>query len=192
MDAAMRLFSKNGFERTSIEQLAHAAGIGKGTIYSYFQTKSEIFYAFCKDELDCSHHEFLTNADPDASLIDQLMVLYMGEFNLISRNKDFGRLLMQHLVFPMETERGKAREMDDQWLELVFTLYRRAQHRRELRKDIDLFYISSHFYGLYIMAMSAWYSGRILTEEFESELRMLFQQAIEGLAPSGKKGCKVH
>jgi AcrR family transcriptional regulator len=192
MDAAMRLFSQRGFERTSIEQLASAAGIGKGTIYSYFKTKSEIFHAFCEDELDCIHHEFLTTADLDAPLIDLLMVLYMGEFNFISRNKEFGRLLMQHMVFPMEKERGKTREMDDQWLELVFTLYRRAQQRQELRKDIDLLYISGHFYGLYIMAISSWYSGRIRTEEFESELRRLFQQAIEGLASPDKKESKVH
>jgi AcrR family transcriptional regulator len=39
MEAAVRLFSEKGFEKTSIEQLARTAGIGKGTIYSYFQTK---------------------------------------------------------------------------------------------------------------------------------------------------------
>jgi len=187
MDAAVRLFSEKGFERTSIEQLARAAGIGKGTIYSYFQTKSEIFHAFCEDELDCIHHEFLTNADPDTFLVNQLMILYMGEFNLISRNKEFGRLLMQHMVFPMEKESVKTREMDAHWLDLVFSLYRRAQQRGELRKDVDLLFISGHFSGLYIMAISAWYSGRIRTEEFEETLQALFQQAIEGLAPLDKK-----
>jgi AcrR family transcriptional regulator len=190
MDAAERLFSEKGFERTSIEQLARAAGIGKGTIYSYFQTKSEIFYAFCEDELDLVHRDFLTNADPDAPVIDQLMVLYLGEFDLISRNKEFGRLLMQHMVFPTEKERVKTREMDDRWLDLVISLYRRAQERKELRKDVDILFVSGHFYGLYIMAISAWYSGRIRTEEFESGLRRLFQQAIEGLAPPEKKGVK--
>jgi AcrR family transcriptional regulator len=184
MEAAVRLFSENGFEKTSIEQLAQAAGIGKGTIYSYFQTKTEIFHAFCEDELDFIHGELLTKTDPDAPLIEQLMVLYMGEFSLISKNKEFGRLLMQQMVFPMETEHVKARDIDERWLALVFSIYRRSQERNELRKDLDLLYIAGHFYGLYIMAVSAWYSGRIHTEEIGPGLRRLFQQALDGLAPA--------
>jgi AcrR family transcriptional regulator len=184
MEAAVRLFSEKGFEKTSIEQLARAAGIGKGTIYSYFQTKTEIFHAFCEDELDFIHSELLAKTDPIALLIDQLMILYMGEFSLISRNKEFGRLLMQQMVFPVETDHVKAREIDDRWLMLVFSICRRAQDRNELRRDVDLLYIASHFYGLYIMTISAWYSGRIQTEEVEPGLRTLFQQALDGLAPS--------
>jgi AcrR family transcriptional regulator len=184
MEAAVRLFSENGFEKTSIEQLARAAGIGKGTIYSYFQTKTEIFHAFCEDELDFIHSELLTKTDPDSPLIEQLMILYMGEFSLISKNKEFGRLLLQHTVFPVETEYLKTRDIDDRWLALVFSIYRRAQERHELRNDIDLLYIAGHFYGLYIMAVSAWYSGRIQTVEVGPGMRMLFQQALDGLAPS--------
>jgi AcrR family transcriptional regulator len=186
MEAAVRLFSEKGFEKTSIEQLALAAGIGKGTIYSYFQTKTEIFHAFCEDELDFIHSELLAKTDPDALLIEQLMILYMGEFSLISKNKEFGRLLMQQMVFPVETDHVKTREIDDRWLTLVFSICRRAQDRNELRRDIDLLYISSHFYGLYIMTVSTWYSGRIQTEEVDAGLRMLFQQALDGLAPSDR------
>jgi AcrR family transcriptional regulator len=182
MEAAVRLFSEKGFDKTSVEQVARAAGIGKGTIYTYFQTKTEIFHAFCEDELDFIHSELLTKTDPDAPLIEQLMVLYMGEFSLISKNKEFGRLLMQHTVFPVETEHAKTREVEDRWLSLVFSIYRRAQDRHELRRDIDLLYIAGHFYGLYILAVSAWYSGRIQTEEVGPGLRLLFRQTLDGLA----------
>ena len=46
LDAALKLFTRKGYENTSIEELAAEAGVGKGTIYSYFKTKSEIFLAF--------------------------------------------------------------------------------------------------------------------------------------------------
>ena len=183
MEAAVRLFSEKGFEKTSIEQLARAAGIGKGTIYSYFQTKTEIFHAFCEDELDFIHGELLTKTDLDSPLIEQLMIMYMAEFTLVSKNKEFGRLFMQQMVFPVETEHVKTRAMDDRWLALIFSIYRRAQERKELRNDVDLLYIAGHFYALYIMAVSAWYSGRIRTEEVGPGLRLLFQQTLEGLAP---------
>jgi hypothetical protein len=114
------------------------------------------------------------------------MVLYIGEFNLVSKNKEFGRLLMQQMAFPVETDHVKTRAIDDRWLTLVFSICSRAQERNELRRDIDLLSIAGHFYGLYIMTISAWYSGRMQTEEVGPGLRMLFQQALEGLAPSDR------
>lgn len=43
--AALDLFGKRGFFATSVEQIADAVGIGKGTVYEYFKTKEEIFTA---------------------------------------------------------------------------------------------------------------------------------------------------
>lgn len=42
------LFSKNGFEGTSLNDIAHAVGIRKSTIYSHFSSKDEIFLSIFK------------------------------------------------------------------------------------------------------------------------------------------------
>jgi len=39
---AMALLAKKGFQATTIQDIADAAGLGKGTIYHYFKTKEEI------------------------------------------------------------------------------------------------------------------------------------------------------
>ncbi len=43
--AALKLFSQKGYTGTNVEQIAKSAGIGKGTIYEYFETKEDIFIA---------------------------------------------------------------------------------------------------------------------------------------------------
>ncbi|HAE12722.1 MAG: TetR/AcrR family transcriptional regulator [Chitinophagales bacterium] len=40
--AAMELFSKQSFHRTSVADIARTAGISKGLIYNYFETKEDI------------------------------------------------------------------------------------------------------------------------------------------------------
>lgn len=47
LDAALRLFSNNGYRKTSVDDIAAAAGIGKGTIYLYFESKEALFRALC-------------------------------------------------------------------------------------------------------------------------------------------------
>jgi AcrR family transcriptional regulator len=43
--AAIRVFSKMGFARSKMIQIAEAAGIGKGTIYEYFKSKEDLIAA---------------------------------------------------------------------------------------------------------------------------------------------------
>jgi len=43
--AALDLFVLKGFASTSVDQIAIAAGVGKGTLYEYFETKTDIFVA---------------------------------------------------------------------------------------------------------------------------------------------------
>jgi AcrR family transcriptional regulator len=43
LDAAVGLFSRYGFKRTSVELLAAEAGVAKPTVYAYFEDKDAIF-----------------------------------------------------------------------------------------------------------------------------------------------------
>ncbi len=45
LDAADKLFCKNGVEKTTMEQLAAEAGYSKPTLYGYFKNKGEVYFA---------------------------------------------------------------------------------------------------------------------------------------------------
>ena len=52
LGSATKLFSKFGPKKTTIDEIAANAGIGKGTIYYYFADKEAIFARVVKDESD--------------------------------------------------------------------------------------------------------------------------------------------
>ena len=45
LESADKLFCKNGVEKTTMEQLATAAGYSKPTLYGYFKDKDEVYFA---------------------------------------------------------------------------------------------------------------------------------------------------
>jgi AcrR family transcriptional regulator len=45
LDAALQVFGQYGYRRTSMDDIAREAGIGKGTIYLSFASKEEVFQA---------------------------------------------------------------------------------------------------------------------------------------------------
>jgi AcrR family transcriptional regulator len=48
LDAALHMFGQYGFRRTSMDDIARQAGIGKGTIYLSFASKEEVFQALAQ------------------------------------------------------------------------------------------------------------------------------------------------
>jgi AcrR family transcriptional regulator len=186
LDAAISLFSANGYENTSIEHIAKIAGVGKGTVYSYFQTKNDIIKGFCECELEKIHLELVKRSDQDASILEQMLTIYMTEFHHVTQNREFGRLYMRESVFPRDSDVQSNLETDDKYFQILFPILQKGQDRGELRKDIEPLYMTAHFYSLYIMVISAWYTGRISTEEVEPAMELLFRQVLEGLQPKNE------
>ncbi len=50
IEAARKLFHDKGYELTTVEEIAVMAELGKGTIYSYFKSKDEIYIAILESE----------------------------------------------------------------------------------------------------------------------------------------------
>jgi AcrR family transcriptional regulator len=44
LEAATKVFATSNFHDVLIDEVAHAAGVGKGTIYRYFQTKEDLYF----------------------------------------------------------------------------------------------------------------------------------------------------
>ena len=66
LEAALDLFSVQGFEATSISQIASAVGIRKASLYSHFKSKQAILDALVKDVLDqYAEHSIFAKTDWD-------------------------------------------------------------------------------------------------------------------------------
>ena len=52
IQSAIECFSKNGFDRTRMDDISLLAQLSKGTLYNYFDNKEDLFNAICEDSLD--------------------------------------------------------------------------------------------------------------------------------------------
>lgn len=77
--AAMEQFSIRGYAKTSVEDIAKAAGIGKGTIYDYYRAKEEIFVAAIKTWInlqgDQINDQLVGMNDPEQKLTSTVQYL---------------------------------------------------------------------------------------------------------------------
>jgi AcrR family transcriptional regulator len=78
--AALRLFSERGFAATRLEEVAAAAGVSKGTVYLYFDSKERLFEAVVREavlpNLDRAEALLCGYAGPTPELIRGLVGLF--------------------------------------------------------------------------------------------------------------------
>jgi AcrR family transcriptional regulator len=81
-DAALGLFRRRGFERTTMRDIAAAAGLSLGAAYHYFRSKDDIVVAYA-DWMQAAHEADVARAGPQASLHDRLAVLFHAKLTLL-------------------------------------------------------------------------------------------------------------
>ena len=62
IEAAEKLFAKSGFHGTDVDQIAKTAGVSKGSVYNYFDSKEEILIYVIEegvDELDRKMRKYI-------------------------------------------------------------------------------------------------------------------------------------
>lgn len=63
--AAAQVFAEQGYQTATIDSIAERAGIGKGTVYQYFGSKQDLFFAVFDDYIGSMEH--LASVDVHAS-----------------------------------------------------------------------------------------------------------------------------
>src|SRR5690349_21722715 len=74
VQAAYEVFSEKGFAAAKLDEIAKRAGVSKGALYLYFETKQDIFEAVVKDAVA-----------PNIGAIEQFALNFPGPFEQLVR-----------------------------------------------------------------------------------------------------------
>ena len=80
--AAAHLFLTEGFERTSMDNIAQAAGVSKQTVYSHFQNKDDLFRSCIEGKI--REYQLALDSAEHATLKSGLTTLADGYLRLLS------------------------------------------------------------------------------------------------------------
>jgi AcrR family transcriptional regulator len=73
LDAAMKLFSEKGYEKTSISDIAQSIGVAQGLCYRYFPSKEALFDAAVDHYAEMQVNQMLPIlCDPDQSPLEKI------------------------------------------------------------------------------------------------------------------------
>ena len=94
-EAAVQLFIKNGFHKTTTRQIARAAGFSIGSLYEYVASKEDVLYLVCDSihtEVERLVADTMDRADDEHDVLANVIREY---FRVCDRMSDFILLIYQ-------------------------------------------------------------------------------------------------
>ena len=197
LQAALEVFSRQGYRATRLEVVAEAAGVSKGTIYNYFKNKEDLLERALEERVRILWEQTEAALEGFQGTPPARLRFILRRYWMRSQEKDwsrFHRLMLGEIanelpdLFALWLEKATGRA----W-KILEGIIAEGQKSGDFRKDIDAlatarFALSGIFHQAFLQAhIGAKKWGAFPPERlFESALDLILA-GLKPAKPSGKK-----
>ena len=109
IDAAEKVFHTVGFKNAKMDDIAEAAGITKVTLYSYFQSKENLYLSITYRALNSMIADFnaVVERSGDKSKLEVVLGIIDAFMDFCSRNYLYSEALLDYFVMNRSSDSGK-------------------------------------------------------------------------------------
>jgi AcrR family transcriptional regulator len=134
LSAALELFANKGYDSTSIDSIAKKAGISKGLIYNYYESKRSILIAIFEDVIGEGEKMVAKQKQIKDPLVRTRGMIEMV-FDMMNNNPEYLKLLMVISLQPgvMEETKDFSAEMYRRNQEMVSSIYSKGDKKDRIK-----------------------------------------------------------
>ena len=177
---AAREFARLGFDQANINTIAELAGIGKGTIYLYFENKRKLFLAMLRT-IAQEHLTTIRSAlASEGTLQDRLERLFRAFLDLAVTDEDSFNVSMSALYGVNRAFKDEATRLLRDYIAVIALLLEQSQARGEIScPDLNAT-------ALMVISLTESYvlSARVLgwsKQEISSQAPIIARQILHGI-----------
>jgi TetR/AcrR family transcriptional regulator, fatty acid metabolism regulator protein len=187
LDAAVRVFARQGFHHCRVSDVADEAGVAYGLVYHYFDSKEEIL-----NTLFSERWQIMLDAitEIDAQQVPARDKLYMVASFIIDSYHHEPELMKVIIVEVTRAANSFGREHLDTIREaysMIAAIVDSARQDGSFKADISADFAAMCFYGAIEQLLSGWIFGYLPTtdEEFERAKSLVVETICGGLESAG-------
>lgn len=155
-ETAVRLFATQGLDGPTIDQIAAAADVGKGTFYNYFSSKEEILVAFMV-ELEAKTGARLSRFSEASGPLARILSEFVGyQFRLKRPHFDFVRVFLAELIRRGPQLQSYVARMQQVVDPLLVALFTRLKERGLIKASADVEAVAQTFKAIHFGVSCLW------------------------------------
>jgi TetR/AcrR family transcriptional regulator, fatty acid metabolism regulator protein len=160
IDAAVRVFARNGFYNSRVSDIAREAGIASGTIYLYFKTKDEILVTLFRDKMAefvrTLRKEITTEPDAPAKL-RRLVRLHL---ETLEARPDVAEVVQVELRQGQKFFRGASAHEISTYFDLIGSVLQEGVAAGVFRADLPVKVATKMLFGAMDQITTSWVLGK--------------------------------
>jgi TetR/AcrR family fatty acid metabolism transcriptional regulator len=160
IDAAVRVFARNGFYHSRVSDIAREAGIASGTIYLYFRTKDEILVTLFREKMaafvGALRTEIGRERDPEA----KIRRLVRRHFEVLEASPDMAEVVQVELRQGQKFFRGASAHEISAYFELIGSVLREGVAAGVFRHDLPVKIATKMLFGALDQMTTSWVLGK--------------------------------
>ncbi|MHB8690442.1 MAG: TetR/AcrR family transcriptional regulator [Solirubrobacteraceae bacterium] len=181
LDAAVRVFARQGFHTCRVSDIADEAGVAYGLVYHYFSSKDEILDTLFLERWDIML-QAITEADgAHAEPRDKLGAIATFILESYRHDPDLMKVIIVEVTRAANTfGRTHLVKIRDAYA-LIAGIVSRAQEQGRFRREITPEFAALVFYGAIEQVLTGWiFDGHVIDEPELNHFRTLIVETICG------------
>jgi TetR/AcrR family fatty acid metabolism transcriptional regulator len=142
LTAAEKVFAAKGYAAATVDEVAAAAGVSKGTMYNYFENKRDLFHQVFSEMIageESDVAELIARPLSGQEKLRKILALWV---NRLERYKGIGRLVLEFWATAAREEQGGElaswfNQMYTRWRNRIAGVIAQGIDEEEFRKDLD-------------------------------------------------------
>lgn len=160
--AAIKLYAKKGFDKTTVEEITLKANVATGTFYTYFKEKNDVFLYFWEKMVTKSMKEFYQEIDKEKDFFYQLGVFTNPLWKNINRDKGFAKFVFVNKRLPNWGARNRS---EVTLMENLLLIIEQAKKNQLINKQVETQRIAEILFAIHTMYLMYWFNGNIKTRK---------------------------
>ena len=136
LEAAVKVFARQGFYQSTVAQIAREAGVADGTIYLYFKNKDDILVNFFQYKTKLVFERFRAEVNHAENSLDKLRNLIRRHLAEFQRDRDMAILYQVGTHQIDRLAEDQIREMSKMYQDLISEIVEAGQQEGSIRKDL--------------------------------------------------------
>ena len=134
---AARLFAEQGYHGTSMEHLAAAMGVQKGSLYTHVRSKADLLNEITREGAE-AFHAALDGIDERLPAIEKLRLALRAHLRVVSQQLDIATVFVREWRYLEGERRDEFLAERRRYEERIRALFRDGVEQSELRTDLDV------------------------------------------------------
>ena len=141
---AARLFAEQGYHGTSMEDLAAAMGVQKGSLYAHVRSKGDLLHEIARDGA-LAFHLALDGIDERLPVVERIRLALRAHLRVVAEQLDVATVFVREWRYLDDERREEFVTERRRYEERIRALFREGVDQSELRTDLDVDGAALHF-----------------------------------------------